>query len=675
MPVTFSSKHGAAQFFPILRIAGQNGVRAPVALTKAVCLIGRHRGVHLPLPSEQVSKIHALLVKQRDGVYLRDLASRNGVFVNGHPIRETDLATGDVIRIGAYTLQCASGFAEANAGKPPGLHPAPAALESDDMSSHLALEGRAVLVGRRDECDVVLAAGEVSPVHCVLFELDGRRHVRDLDSAAGTFVNGQKIHQHELSPGDELRIGDTTLRYVEVQGEAEIPADAEGLAPHEDLLELGTGLQDVFGPAAGLDASHQDYDDVAGTGLSAVAPQEELEPSPEPEAEAPAPEAAKQEEHEEPDEELITLEVDPDHAEEEDHAPTVALTDEAEAEESISLQDEEGSSDAIPISPHRDDVDDHPELAHLDYEEEEEPDHPDTLTPAMLEEEAPPAPAAADAPQAQGSPAPAPIPPAPTEGLIPLVEGDRTVGVLDAAVQATAALWNAPFITPDALPSDEFISIPLVPVGGPDSAVGGLPLPPTHEGYGELEEPAHREGEAPSEPPVPTGEAASAAGLPGSQGEPTRPPLPQPEPEHEPLSPDETITPASGDDDLRGEVDPAAPLGPAAASGAPTHPLFGLVQELQAAHADHRALDHPMAEGSDEDLADLLKYDGADPVTPTAEHHETLRRTAVRKLDQLINDLSDLVTELKTTWQHVKLGRHHEPPAAADEGAKENPRN
>jgi hypothetical protein len=149
---------------------------------------------------------------------------------------------------------------------------------------------------------------------------------------------------------------------------------------------------------------------------------------------------------------------------------------------------------------------------------------------------------------------------------------------------------------------------------------------------------------------------------------------PPAQPDHEPLSPDETITPASGDDELRGEVDPAAPLGPAAAAGAPTHPLFGLVQELQAAHADHKALDHPMAEGADDDLADLLKYDGAAAVTPPAESHESLRRTAVRKLDQIINDLSELVDELKSTWQQVKLGRHHEPPGT-DQGAKENPRN
>src|SRR5688572_26752646 len=102
MSVTFASKHGAARYLPILKIAGDAAVRAPVALNKAVCVIGRRWGVHPPLASKLVSKLHALIVRERDGVYVRDLASRNHVFVNDQPVRETDLTTGDVVRVGPY---------------------------------------------------------------------------------------------------------------------------------------------------------------------------------------------------------------------------------------------------------------------------------------------------------------------------------------------------------------------------------------------------------------------------------------------------------------------------------------------------------------------------------------------------------------------------------------------
>src|SRR5688500_19584542 len=100
MSVTFTSKHGAAGFFPVLKVAGDAAMRAPVALTKAVCIVGRHLGVHLPLANKKVSKLHALIVKERDRVYIRDLASRNHLLVNGQPVREADLGTGDVVGVG-----------------------------------------------------------------------------------------------------------------------------------------------------------------------------------------------------------------------------------------------------------------------------------------------------------------------------------------------------------------------------------------------------------------------------------------------------------------------------------------------------------------------------------------------------------------------------------------------
>src|SRR3954471_6087948 len=156
MAVTFSSKHAAAQFFPILKIAGDAVVsRAPVALTKAVVLIGRRWGVHLPLGSKEVSKLHALIVKDKARIYIRDLASRNRLFVNGQTVRETDLGTGDVVKVGPYSLQWASGFNDATPADD-ARAPAAAALEINGGVTHAPLLARAVLIGAREECDVVL---------------------------------------------------------------------------------------------------------------------------------------------------------------------------------------------------------------------------------------------------------------------------------------------------------------------------------------------------------------------------------------------------------------------------------------------------------------------------------------------------------------------------------------
>lgn len=71
-----------------------------------------------------------------------------------------------------------------------------------------------VLVGRDDECDLVLASKRVSRKHCCLAEVNGRLAVRDLDSTNGVRVNGEKVVQTWLTPGDEVKIGPFRFRVV-----------------------------------------------------------------------------------------------------------------------------------------------------------------------------------------------------------------------------------------------------------------------------------------------------------------------------------------------------------------------------------------------------------------------------------------------------------------------------
>ena len=72
-------------------------------------LIGRDRSCQLRLGSAQVSKQHAALEQREGRVYLRDLGSTNGTFINGRHIRnlEVDLRDGDQFQVGPVlaTLQ------------------------------------------------------------------------------------------------------------------------------------------------------------------------------------------------------------------------------------------------------------------------------------------------------------------------------------------------------------------------------------------------------------------------------------------------------------------------------------------------------------------------------------------------------------------------------------------
>jgi pSer/pThr/pTyr-binding forkhead associated (FHA) protein len=70
-------------------------------------------------------------------------------------------------------------------------------------------------IGRTSECDVCIPDDEkVSRLHARL-EWNGTAWVLvDGGSTNGTFVNGQKITEMELHPGDQIEIGDTPLRFL-----------------------------------------------------------------------------------------------------------------------------------------------------------------------------------------------------------------------------------------------------------------------------------------------------------------------------------------------------------------------------------------------------------------------------------------------------------------------------
>jgi len=62
-------------------------------------------------------------------------------------------------------------------------------------------------LGRRESCDICLRFPNVSGRHCELIFHDGYWYVRDLGSTNGVKVNGQRVQQKVLRPGDEVSIG------------------------------------------------------------------------------------------------------------------------------------------------------------------------------------------------------------------------------------------------------------------------------------------------------------------------------------------------------------------------------------------------------------------------------------------------------------------------------------
>jgi FHA domain/zinc-ribbon domain len=66
--------------------------------------VGRAPQSHLFLDDITVSREHAELERRPDGVYLTDLGSLNGTYVNRRRVESVRLADGDELQIGKYRL-------------------------------------------------------------------------------------------------------------------------------------------------------------------------------------------------------------------------------------------------------------------------------------------------------------------------------------------------------------------------------------------------------------------------------------------------------------------------------------------------------------------------------------------------------------------------------------------
>jgi DNA-binding NtrC family response regulator len=78
-------------------------------------------------------------------------------------------------------------------------------------------------IGTRAESDVVLTDRTVSRAHCELAVTGDRIRVRDLGSANGTFFEGARVRDVDVSPGAMLRLGETTIRVTTAEETVQVP--------------------------------------------------------------------------------------------------------------------------------------------------------------------------------------------------------------------------------------------------------------------------------------------------------------------------------------------------------------------------------------------------------------------------------------------------------------------
>jgi hypothetical protein len=83
---------------------------------------------------------------------------------------------------------------------------------------HFRMGSPRVTIGRRLDNDLVLDDPHVSRVHVHLVAKHGHYLLEDLDSTAGTRVNGRRVMEHYLKPGDVITLATSELIYGEDSG-------------------------------------------------------------------------------------------------------------------------------------------------------------------------------------------------------------------------------------------------------------------------------------------------------------------------------------------------------------------------------------------------------------------------------------------------------------------------
>src|SRR2546425_8762752 len=96
------SMHSGGKLPPTLTPTGHFAGKPTMPISRSVTLIGSRKQARVQLISSTVSQNHALIVNADNGPYIRDLASRSHIFINGKQVRESPLREGDEIQIGRF---------------------------------------------------------------------------------------------------------------------------------------------------------------------------------------------------------------------------------------------------------------------------------------------------------------------------------------------------------------------------------------------------------------------------------------------------------------------------------------------------------------------------------------------------------------------------------------------
>lgn len=211
-----------------------------VPLVDGQVTIGRKPGVGIELPFPAVSACHARLLRLDDGYLIEDLESANGTRLGDRrlqPRTALPIAPGEVIDVAGIGVRFDGELAsdelalqggtdtlarrlvhDVFAACPPGESVRLVGVEGPGAGRDLQIAcfARPLIVGRGENCDLVLCDEDVSREHAAVARSGAGVTLRDLDSKNGIKVQGHRVSGScRLHDGDVVRIGQSSFRLLD----------------------------------------------------------------------------------------------------------------------------------------------------------------------------------------------------------------------------------------------------------------------------------------------------------------------------------------------------------------------------------------------------------------------------------------------------------------------------
>ena len=133
-------------------------------------------------------------------------------------------------------------------GRPSTLHLRKARLilnPGTPKQSELVFDQNVITIGTHEDNDIILEDDTVSRRHCRIAQEDADYVATDLESTNGTFINGVRIREAFLAPGQILGIGNTQIRFHPFDEQIAVrPSASEQFG---DIVGRSVRMREIFG--------------------------------------------------------------------------------------------------------------------------------------------------------------------------------------------------------------------------------------------------------------------------------------------------------------------------------------------------------------------------------------------------------------------------------------------